>query len=399
MRTRSKLLFICVVSFTQFTAETMMRQIIPLQAESIGAPPGLIGLIVSSYSILPLILAIPSGEIIDRVGFRVMIAASCVAMAISSAILVLAPTVGGLVMAQVVAGVANVIVILSAQAYVAGISSASDRTRNFSIYSLAMAGGFLLGPPLGGMIADLGGYVLAFGAGGILSVAAALLVIPLPPSGNDESRSSTAAFPAPARGARQMLQQSWRLLGRREVQLSLYVSLLGLFGLSMRNSFYPVYLNQVGHTTSRIGLLIALQSAVSFLVRPFMGSILKRGFFLPVSCAMIAGALGIGLTPQFTGFASLAIVSALYGLTTAVSQPVSMILMASGSDLQHQGLAMGLRQTANQGALLAGPLLLGLLTARLGIAHSFFFVAALWGAGAASLLLLRATSRRTQPGS
>ena len=392
MQTRSKMLVICSVSMIQFMAETMMRQIIPLQARSLGAAPDLIGLIVSSYSFLPLLIAIPSGEIIDRVGFRAMIATSCIGMATASAILVLFPTIAGLVISQMLAGVMTVIVILAAQAYVGRISDASNRTRNFSIYSLVMAGGFLVGPPLGGIIADLSGYLMTFAVAGVLSIVASLLVILLPPSADQETENS-ASSPTEG-GVAEMLHQSRRLLRRREVHLALYISILGLFGLSMRNSFYPLYLDQIGYSTSGIGVLIALQSAVSLLVRPFMATILRGGFLLPTSLAMMVGAIGIGLTPYFTGFAALVAVSMLYGLTTAVSQPVSMILMASGSDLNHQGLAMGLRQTANQAAMLAGPVFLGLLAARLGIGHSFLFTAILWTGGSITLLLTRRASRR-----
>ncbi len=392
MPSRSKMLIICLVSMTQFMAETMMRQIIPLQARSLGAAPDLIGLIVSSYSFLPLLIAIPSGEIIDRVGFRAMIATSCIGMAAASAILVLFPTIPGLVISQVVAGVMTVIVILAAQAYVGRISDVSNRTLYFSVYSLVMAGGFLVGPPLGGIIADLSGYIMTFAIAGILSVLASLLVILLPPPAAQETDNGVSS--PTAGGMAEMLHQGRRLLRRRDVQMALYISILGLFGLSMRNSFYPLYLDQIGYSTSRIGVLIALQSAVSLLVRPFMTTLLRGGFLLPTSLAMMVGAIGIGLTPYFTGFAPLAAVSILYGLTTAVSQPVSMILMASGSDLEHQGLAMGLRQTANQAAMLASPVFLGLLAARLSIGHSFLFTAILWTGGSITLLLIRKASRR-----
>jgi len=176
---------------------------------------------------------------------------------------------------------------------------------------------------------------------------------------------------------RRALAETPALLRRRAVQMSLAVSIVALFVLSLRSSFYPVYLESIGFNRTSIGLLISIQSLVALVCRPFLAQFIAnfgmRGLLMG---ALLCGGLGTVMTPFLTGAAALAGVAVLTGITTTFTQPISMILMAEGSSNGKAGLAMGLRQTTNQIGLFAGPVIYGLAVAQAGIASAFYLATA-----------------------
>ncbi len=370
------LLLVSLLAALQFMAENMVRQLVPLHVEALGATPETTGLVVSAFNFLPLFLAIPGGVIVDTMGYRSMIAGGSVLLAISLAGLGLVPSIGVVTVAQLGSGVGLVLVILATQAYVARIGGPEKLTGNFAYYSFAMSFGFLLGPPVGGWIADIGGYPASFFAAAILVALTVPMVLRLP---------EPAMAPRPEGPVGVLLRDEMglaaketpKLLGRKPVQLALTVSVIALFVLSLRNSFYPLYLERIGFSRANIGLLISIQSLVALICRPFLAKIVGIvGMGGLLMGALTIGALGTLATPFLVSAPALALAAVLTGITTTFTQPISMILMAEGSSNGKAGLAMGLRQTTNQLGLFAGPVLYGLVVARGGIGASFYLAAA-----------------------
>ena len=366
-----------------FMAENMVRQLVPLHVESLGATPDTIGLVVAAFNFLPLFLAIPGGVIVDTLGFRSMIAGGSVLLAVALVVLGLVPSIPVIALMQLISGVGLVVVILATQAYVSRIGGPESITTNFAYYSFAMSLGFLLGPPVGGRIADLGGYSAAFLA------AAVLVAITLPMIFRLEEPKSA---PRPGGSVPALLASEMKLaigempalLKKKSVQLSLGVSIVALFVLSLRNSFYPVYLESVGFSRTNIGFMISIQSLVALLCRPFLARIVRyTGMKGLLSGALLLGGLGTVVTPFMTSTLALGMASALTGITTTFTQPVSMILMAEGSNNGKAGLSMGLRQTTNQLGLFTGPMIYGFLVGRAGVPSSFFLASAVLLAAAA----------------
>ncbi len=370
------LLLVSILAALQFMSENMVRQLVPLHVEALGAAPETIGLVVSAFNFLPLFLAIPGGVIVDTLGYRSMIILGSVLLAAALVALAAVPTIPAVAFAQLVSGIGMVVVILATQAYVSRVHNPQGVTANFAYYSFAMSFGFLLGPPIGGWIADLGGYPATFLTAAIIVALTIPMVFRLP------EPDAAGAIERPGRDRlgdemRRALAETPALLRRRAVQMSLAVSIVALFVLSLRSSFYPVYLESIGFNRTSIGLLISIQSLVALVCRPFLAQFIAnfgmRGLLMG---ALLCGGLGTVMTPFLTGAAALAGVAVLTGITTTFTQPISMILMAEGSSNGKAGLAMGLRQTTNQIGLFAGPVIYGLAVAQAGIASAFYLATA-----------------------
>ena len=379
-----RLLFICVLSTVHFVGATMPRLLIPLHLADMGTSPELTGLVVSTYALFPLFIALPGGVLIDRLGSRTTILSGCALGVISAYLLVRFPSIPTVTAATILAGIANILVVVAGQSYVAAIGSAGSRANDFAVFGFATAAGQLLGPLLGGAISTAFGRSVAFGGVGVSAVLAALITLRLPPGG-ERTRGAREAT-GESEGVRELAAMARNLLRGPRAQMSILISGCALGAFSINTSFYPVFLQSIGYSDGVIGALGSVRQMSALVVRPALGYLVAAfGSKGTVQRVLLVGAVAIGATPFFVGWLPLAILAGLGGTTTALTQPISMIMMADGADEEHRGLAMGLRLTGNRVVQFIGPVLLGMLVGYLGIAWSFYGSALILLVGAALL--------------
>ncbi len=380
---------ICALTVVHYMASAIIRNFIPLHTEALGAAPHITGIVVASFAFLPLFVTIPGGSIVDAVGSKKVVIFAGALMMVSSVMLIVLPMVVFVGISQVLIGLAHVSVAVSTQAYVSKLDRGKNKTSNFGFYSFAIAFGFMAGPLLGGVLADMWGFAATFAGAGVLSAGTVFLASILPrPNGEDElkndgTENQIAEFQT-------LVPEGRELLKNTPVRLSIFISMCALFAFAIRTSFYPVYLGGIGFTRSSIGILISIQSGVALVLRPHLGKLFRWAGFMPILIsALLIGAVGVGITPYLVSFAPLALAAVVAGVTTALSQPISMILMAEGSPEDSRGLAMSLRLTGNRVVMLLGPATLGLVASWMGVRFTFLFSTAVLLLGIGILILWR----------
>ena len=119
------------------------------EASSYGA------LLLSVYAITQFIFAPVIGNLRDKYGRRPVLLASLLGFGIDYIILALAPTYGWLFAGRIIAGITGAS-FTTASAYIADVSTAETRAKNFGLIGAAFGIGFVIGPALGGVLATLG---------------------------------------------------------------------------------------------------------------------------------------------------------------------------------------------------------------------------------------------------
>src|SRR5690606_3908188 len=148
------------------------RLAVALFAVEQGATPFVIGTVMALYAAFPAFLAIPSGRIADRLGFRIPLLFGTAGVAFALLLPFVWPTLGTLYLTATVIGVAFMAVQLATQTLAGAIAEPSERARNFSYLSVGFAAANLTGPLLTGFLIDLVGHANTF----------ALLAVPLVPA-------------------------------------------------------------------------------------------------------------------------------------------------------------------------------------------------------------------------
>ncbi|MFL5740833.1 MAG: TCR/Tet family MFS transporter [Flavisolibacter sp.] len=107
------------------------------------------------YAIMQFFCAPIIGNLSDRYGRRPVLLISLVGFAIDYLFMAFAPTIGWLFLSRVIAGITGAS-FTTASAYIADVSTKETRAQNFGMLGAAFGLGFIIGPSLGGLLAEYG---------------------------------------------------------------------------------------------------------------------------------------------------------------------------------------------------------------------------------------------------
>ncbi len=370
---RLSLLALYVVVSAVFATQAMMAPLVPLFGISLDASTAVIGVLVSAGFLLPLFAALSAGALVDRRGAKPLIVAGAVGMTGAPLVVVVAPSLVSVAIAQLVLGLAHLIVIVAAQTLVASLGSGRAREKNFGWYTMFVSIGQLLGPLLAGVVVDNAGFSVAFGVAGGVSALGVGCALGLPRAFvQDKTEGETDGedtSDVPARDGRGV----FKLLRNPGVRVALSTSAAVLFSLSIYQAFFPAYLDTLAFSATVVGALLSLRALASMLVRPFTARIMaffaRRIQGLKVMLLLIA--LGLSLTGLVDTLLLLSVFAILVGIGVGIAQPISMVTVVDHVDKPVWGFALGLRLTGNRLAQVVGPILLGVSAEVLGFNGMF----------------------------
>lgn len=111
------------------------------------------GVLSLTYAAMQFFMMPVMGGLSDRFGRRPVILGSLMAYSTDFLLMALAPTIGYLLLARILAG-AFAATFATANAYIADISAPEKRAANFGLVGAAFGLGFIIGPAVGGLIGD-----------------------------------------------------------------------------------------------------------------------------------------------------------------------------------------------------------------------------------------------------
>lgn len=124
-------------------------------AQEFGASGRTVGIILGSYSLMQFIFAPFWGRLSDRIGRRPVLMMSLTGSCAGYLLFAFAGSLTMLLVARVVAGIAAAS-IGTAQAYVTDSTTPENRARGMGMIGAAFGVGFIFGPPLGGILSEVG---------------------------------------------------------------------------------------------------------------------------------------------------------------------------------------------------------------------------------------------------
>jgi MFS family permease len=339
----------------------VLRPAATYRAIELDVPDAWLGALAASFAVVPLVLAVPSGQATDRFGERRVMLAGAVLMALSGlALTTLGGTPAGVVLGTVVLGTGHLLSVVAQQAAVANTATPGRFDSAFGYYTFAASLGQALGP---GLIIGIGGrqaipdtqaiFLIATVIGLVLVVCTAALRMPARPAGQGDSASG---------GVRALL----RLPG---LVRALLISCIVLAAVDITLVYLPALGADRGLAAGFIGLLLTLRAVASMVSRLFLGSLVgrlgrRRLMITTVALSAVSmTAVGLPLSP-----AGMAAIVVLLGLGLGVGQPLTMSWLALSAPPGLRGRAMSLRLTGNRLGQVVIPSAVGAVAAGVGAA-------------------------------
>ncbi len=152
---RSSLLVLFLTVFIDLIGFGMVIPFLPFYAREYGASGTMVGAVVGVYSIMQFFFAPVWGRLSDRVGRRPVLLISLTASCIGYFLFGIAHSLLVLFVSRIIAGIGGAN-IGTAQAYIADSTTPENRAKGMGLIGAAFGLGFILGPPLSGILSSVG---------------------------------------------------------------------------------------------------------------------------------------------------------------------------------------------------------------------------------------------------
>ena len=197
------LLVIFLTVFVNLVGFGIIIPLLPFYGETFGASPLVIGFLFAAFSLAQLVAAPILGALSDRYGRRPVLIFSLVGTVISFVMLAIAQSLAMLFAARIVDGLSGGNITI-ARAYIADVTEPDERAKAYGFLGAAFGLGFIVGPGLAGLFAQISYTAPIWAAAGVTVVAAVMAWIWLPETihrGSAASVSPLRAVPAVLRRA------------------------------------------------------------------------------------------------------------------------------------------------------------------------------------------------------
>jgi MFS family permease len=336
----------------------MYEPLLPLYLKSLNANVVQVGLFFTLSRIIPLLLQILGGWISDTLGRLRSIAFGSIAGVLSYVAMILSPTWQWVLLGEGLAATTRSLVGPSFGAFIAEQSSEENRARVFGISEMIFMVVAVIGPPLGGWLADTYGFqVMLMCAAGLYILATIIRVL----------MARVAARKQEANPEKLSLDSLRNKLGTMMglvlagglVTWILVTDGIQDIAYSLSFNLMPVYLNDFGGlSVQQIGWLESIFGVFMMLITVPAGVLADRkgerlgiilGFFLQFLALMVFIRVS-----TFWGFAAA---WGLLGLGIGLMSPAFQSLISKAVPQNMRGTAFGLFSTSLGVVSLPAPLI------------------------------------------
>ncbi|MBT3791763.1 MAG: MFS transporter [Rhodospirillales bacterium] len=350
--------------------------VVPLWMLHVDSSPLMVGIALGSRQILPVLLSIHGGALMDRIGIRKVMIWFSILGAVTPFLFPLFPFFAAVILLQMLGGISAAMGWIGTQAQIGAVMKGEPKYAGRVTFFNRF--GMLVGPPATGAAWDFAGPWGGFGFLGFWGIALTLscLAMPKPVKGEigsgDENYSRLTV--------REVLPRltdytsAFRLIAIPTVAFVIAVTLIRHSSNGIQTSFYVVWLESIGLTGTMIGTLISASAVLGSVGSISAGWLAKKFTAYRVLVVSVCLAiLLIAITPMLGTFVLLLGAMGLRGGFMGVSQPLLISLMSQSSGRQ-QGKGVGLRTTVNRLSILVTPVIMGAMAEFIGIAPTFYVV-------------------------
>lgn len=403
---------IAASSFLMGTAIGVVMPVMPMFASELGINTVQYGMLVSVMGLTRLLFNVPAAMAADRLGRKPLLAGGPLLSAVGMIGTSMANSLGELVGTRFMTGAGGSFQMAAGQAYLSDISTPANRARTISPMIAAFSAGAVVGPAIGGFLADSVGMRAPFLFVGTAMVGVAannfFLTETRPQELIARSQACRTGAESPENcGIRAEFSRTvrqWKpLLKSRDIKGALFVQLSYWFASSgVMFTLMPLMANSFNISTASLGTyfsLIAVTNVVGAQPVAWLSDKYGRKPLIVSASGMLA--TSVGLMPFITTEHQLMGLVGLWavGNTALGSTPTAYI--ADKTDASNRSQALALLRSAGDGGLMAGASILGTIAyatdtgVAMGVASGLLLAAGLNFAFRASESITRIASNPT----
>jgi len=301
------------------------------------------------------------GRLSDKIGRKPVLTTGLFLFMASEVLFALTNQLMVFNISRIIGGLSAAMVVPTAMALAADITTKRQRARVIGWLSAAFSGGLILGPGIGGILAGIS-YKTPFWAAGALGLISAIVLISLLPSDAETSKIRDAEAPsemATKPAAHPMTREFWTV----PIIILFTMILVSSFGLQGFESIYSIYVNEVFHfSLNNIALVLTLNGLISLFLQVAMFDTLvsKWGERRVIRVCFFLAAICVVWITQAHGKIAVMIATLIIFSAFDLLRPAITTLLTKASE-SNQGLINGLNMSLTSVGNIVGPIMSGML--------------------------------------
>ncbi|RUS45116.1 MFS transporter [Cohnella sp. AR92] len=347
--------------FMVFTGIGLIIPIMPSFMNELGISGSLMGLLVAVFSLAQFLFSPWAGRMADSFGRKRMIVIGMVIFAVSEGLFGVAESSVLLFAARALGGISAAMIMPAVMAYAADITTDEERATGMGYVNASITTGFIIGPGIGGYVAEFGIRAPFYAAGVAGIIAAMISLLFLKESLPAQAADSASAPHAPEE--RNSLLTQLKHSYKEPYFLSLIIVFVMSFGLANFETVFGLFVDhKFGFDSTDIAFIITFGSIAGAVVQLTVFSwILNRfGEKRVISvCLLFAGAF-ILMTLFVHKYWLIFAVTFIVFLATDILRPAigtQMSMLAK----EQQGYVAGLNSAFTSLGNIVGPIVAGVL--------------------------------------
>ncbi|MEK4647844.1 MFS transporter [Exiguobacterium sp. FSL W8-0210] len=356
--------------FIAFLGIGLVIPVTPTIMNELNISGATVGYMVSAFAFAQLILSPLAGRAVDKYGRKPMIIIGLFIFSMSELLFGLGQSVEVLFASRILGGVSAAFIMPAVTAFIADITTNETRPKALGYMSAAISTGFIIGPGIGGFLADLGTRMPFFFAAAFGLTAMVLSVFTLKePKRHYETTT--------------VKQQT----GFRKVFSPLYfiaflVLLISSFGLASFESLFALFVDRkFGFTAKDIALAISLGAIVGVIVQVGLFDRLTRWFgeIRLIRYSLIGSTLLVVLMTFVTNYLSIILVTMVVFVGFDLMRPAVTTYLSKIAG-NEQGFVGGMNSMFTSIGNILGPIVGGLLF-DVNLNYPFYFATVMLAVG------------------
>lgn len=316
------------------------------------------GYLVAVFAVAQLLLSPFAGRWVDRYGRKKIIIFGLFLFGVSELIFGVGTNVSVLYLSRFLGGISAAFIMPGVTAYVADITSVQERAKAMGYISAAISTGFIIGPGIGGFIAEYGVRLPFFFAAAIafLACISSMFILKEPLTKAQLSEISSNTMQTNFIGD---LKRSLHPL----YFIAFIIVFVLAFGLSAYETVFSLFNNhKFGFTPKDLAAIITISSIFGVVVQVFMfGKMVDiLGEKKLIQLCLIIGAILAVASTLVSSFLSVLVVTCFIFLAFDLLRPaVTTFLSKAGG--KEQGFVAGMNSTYTSLGNIVGPAMGGIL--------------------------------------
>ena len=368
--------------FIAFLGIGLVIPVTPTIMNELNISGSTVGYMVSAFAFAQLILSPLAGRAVDKYGRKPMIIIGLFIFSMSELLFGLGQSVEVLFASRILGGVSAAFIMPAVTAFIADITTNETRPKALGYMSAAISTGFIIGPGIGGFLADIGTRVPFFFAAAFGLFAMILSVFTLR---EPKRHYENSTIPKQKTGFRKVFSPLYFI--------AFMVLLISSFGLASFESLFALFVDRkFGFTAKDIALAISLGAIVGVIVQVGLFERLTRWFgeIRLIRYSLIGSTLLVLVMTYVTSYLAIILVTMVVFVGFDLMRPAVTTYLSKIAG-NEQGFVGGMNSMFTSIGNILGPIIGGILF-DVDLNYPFYFATVMLAIGIALTFVWRAAT-------